>query len=283
MTDERDDPRPSNAASGAHTDFRDEMSYGGYLRLDQLLDCQSPRSAEHDEMLFLIIHQSTELWLKLVIHELSAAMALIAEGALRPSFKMLARVARIQAQLIQSWDTLSTLTPADYLAFRDALGHASGFQSAQYRTVEFLLGNKQRDRLAPHAHDSETHDALRQTLESPGIYDEVLMLLGRAGFAIDKSVLERDWAEPHRPNESVLAAWHAIYTNTERHWDLYELGEKLVDLEDAFQQWRFRHLTTVERIIGRKRGTGGTAGVGYLQNALATRFFPELWSVRTEL
>ncbi len=271
------------AHEGAHTDFRAEMSYGDYLRLDRLLACQKPLTARHDEVLFVIIHQAAELWMKLVIHELSAAIACIKHDDLQPAFKMTARVSRIQNQLIQSWDVLSTLTPADYMTFRGALGRASGFQSYQYRMIEFLLGNKSRAMLAPHRHRPDIHRALDIALEAPSLYDEALRLLARRGFTIATAVTERDFSQPYRPHRSVEAAWLAIYRDTERHWDLYELAEELVDLEDSFQQWRFRHVTTVERIIGSKRGTGGTAGVAYLRKALDIRFFPELWDLRTTL
>ncbi len=271
------------AHEGAHTDFRAEMSYGDYLRLDRLLACQKPLTARHDEVLFVIIHQAAELWMKLVIHELSAAIACIKHDDLQPAFKMTARVSRIQNQLIQSWDVLSTLTPADYMTFRGALGRASGFQSYQYRMIEFLLGNKSRAMLAPHRHRPDIHRALETALEAPSLYDEALRLLARRGFTIATAVTERDFSQPYRPHRSVEAAWLAIYRDTERHWDLYELAEELVDLEDSFQQWRFRHVTTVERIIGSKRGTGGTAGVAYLRKALDIRFFPELWDLRTAL
>jgi tryptophan 2,3-dioxygenase len=264
---------------GAHTDFSAAMSYGDYLQLDALLALQKPLSGEHDELLFVVIHQTAELWMKLALHELRLARAEIRAERLPPAFKALARVSRIQAQLIQSWDVLSTLTPADYARFRPALGRASGFQSWQYRLIEFLLGNKQAAMLAPHRHRADLHAALA----APSLYDEAIRLLARRGFAIDRSVLERDVRQPYRSDPSVRAAWLAIYRDTGRHWELYELAEELVDLEDWFQQWRFRHVTTVERIIGRKPGTGGTAGVAYLRKALDIRFFPELWEVRTEI
>jgi tryptophan 2,3-dioxygenase len=270
-------------SSGAHTDFSRAMSYGDYLRLDQLLSAQAPLSACHDEMLFIIIHQATELWMKLVLHELDAAIGMIRADTLPPAFKALARVSRIQAQLIQSWDVLSTLTPADYSSFRSTLGQSSGFQSYQYRAIEFRLGNKNAGMLAPHRHLEARRGALEQALRAPSLYDEAIALLARRGFAVDDAVLRRDFAEPYRPNDSVRAAWLAVYRETAAHWDLYELAEELVDLEDWFQQWRFRHVTTVERIIGRKPGTGGTAGVAYLRKALDIRFFPELWDVRTEI
>lgn len=273
----------SGLPDGAHTDFAGGVSYAGYLELDQVLGAQRPLSEEHDELLFIIIHQASELWMKLVLHELKAARERIREDDLRPAFKMLARVAAIQTQLIQSWSVLSTMTPADYLKFRDVLGHASGFQSHQYREIEFLLGNKNPALLKPHAHRADVHDGLRATLEAPSLYDEVILLLARQGFEIDDDVTTRDWANAHTVNDSVLRAWSAVYRDTQTHWGLYELAEKLVDLEDSFQQWRFRHLKTVMRIIGFKRGTGGTAGVSYLERALQYRLFPELWDLRTEL
>jgi tryptophan 2,3-dioxygenase len=270
-------------ASGAHTDFSAAMSYGDYLHLDELLAAQHPLSAQHDEMLFIIIHQATELWMKLALHELRAALAFIRGDTLSPAFKALARVSRVQAQLIQSWDVLSTLTPADYMSFRSRLGHASGFQSLQYRLIEFTIGNKNAGMMEPHRHLPERHAELAAALRAPSLYDEAVALLARRGFAIDAAVLGRDVALPYVADETVKQAWLAVYRDTARHWELYELAEELVDLEDWFQQWRFRHVTTVERIIGRKRGTGGTAGVAYLRKALDIRFFPELWDLRTEL
>ena len=277
-----------NLPTGAHTDFREAMTYGDYLALDDLLSCQKPLSDQHDEMLFVIIHQATELWMKLVLHEISEAMRILAsvsgaDGDIRPAFKMLARVSRIQSQLIQSWDVLSTLTPADYMKFRDLLGQSSGFQSPQYRMIEFMLGNKNPAMLEPHRARPDIHDRLEATLDAPSLYDETIRLLARRGFDIAPECIERDWRTRYSGHASVRAAWLEIYRNTETHWDLYELGEELVDLEDWFQQWRFRHVTTVERIIGRKRGTGGTSGVDYLQNALNIRFFVDLWDIRTEL
>ena len=268
---------------GIETDLDGRLTYGRYLRLDRLLDCQSPVSDSHDEMLFIVIHQASELWLKLMIHELRAARAQIVADELQPGFKMLARVTRIQAQMIQSWDVLSTLTPADYLAFRHRLGPASGFQSHQYRLVEFLLGNRQPAALAVHRQTPAIHAELATELARPSLYDEALRLLARRDFAIPAACLERDWSECHQPQASVRAAWGTIYRNATAHWDLYELAEELVDLEDGFRQWRFRHVTTVERIIGRRRGTGGSSGVDYLNRALDVTLFPELWEVRTEL
>jgi tryptophan 2,3-dioxygenase len=274
---------PPTPTSGAHTDFAGSMSYGDYLHLDRLLDAQRPLSKNHNEMLFIVQHQTTELWLKLVLHELKAATAHIRGGDLAPAFKMLARVSRIMAQLIQAWDVLSTLTPSEYLDFRHTLGRASGFQSHQYRAIEFLLGNKRRDMLAAFRHRADIHGELSALLASPSLYDESIRLLARRGFVIEGVALERVWGEAYHPNASVQAAWMAVYRDTARYWDLYELGEELVDLEDFFRQWRFRHVTTVERIIGGKPGTGGTKGVAYLRALLDTRLFPELWDLRTEL
>ncbi len=268
---------------GAATEFEDAMSYGDYLGLERLLACQEPRSEQHDEMLFIVIHQATELWLKLVLHELAAAMMHICVDDLPPAFKMLARVSRIQAQLIQSWDVLSTLTPADYMTFRAELGNASGFQSYPYRLIEFTLGNKNPAMLKPHRHDRAAHAQLNDALEAPSLYEEAICLLTRRGLGIDAAQIKLDWRDTQRADDSVRRAWLAVYRDTEAHWDLYELAENLVDLEDRFQQWRFQHITTVARIIGDKRGTGGTSGVNYLHHALDMRFFPELWQVRTEL
>jgi tryptophan 2,3-dioxygenase len=270
-------------AAEAHTDFAGAMSYGDYLQLDTLLGAQKLQSGYHDEMLFIIIHQASELWMKLTLHEVDAARRLIRADDLSPAFKHLARVSRIQSQLIQSWDVLSTMTPSDYTQFRDALGQSSGFQSAQYRLIEFAFGNKQSAMIAPHRHREDLRGRLQRALEEPSLYDEAIRLLARRGFAIDASVLERDVREPYSSNTSVLTAWTRVYENPKQYWDLYQLAEELIDLEDWFQQWRFRHVTTVQRIIGRKRGTGGTAGVGYLRQVLDVTFFPELWDVRTEL
>jgi len=269
--------------SGAHTDFSGEMSYGDYLQLDRLLDAQRPLSPNHNEMLFIIQHQTTELWMKLVIHELKAATQQLRQDELAPAFKMLARVSRIMAQLIQAWDVLSTLTPSEYMDFRTLLGRSSGFQSHQYRAIEFLLGNKRAELLAPFRHRAEIHAELAALLAAPSIYDEAIRLLARRGLAIADAALARDWSATYRPDPSVEAAWMSVYRDTERYWDLYELGEELVDLEDFFRQWRFRHVTTVERIIGGKPGTGGTQGVAYLRSLLEIRLFPELWDLRTAL
>ena len=277
-------PGPRPAHEGAHVDFSSgEMSYGDYLVLDQLLAAQRPRSGQHDEMLFIIQHQTTELWLKLIRHELGAARDRVRADDLQPAFKMLARVGRIMTQLIQAWDVLATLTPSEYTAFRGALGRASGFQSYQFRLIEFMLGNKQRAMIDPHRRRADLAAALEAELVAPSIYDEAIRLLARRGVAISPPALDRDFGVPYVADPSVEAAWTAVYRDPERHWDLYELGEELVDLEDFFRQWRFRHVTTVERIIGWKPGTGGTAGVAYLRKLLDVRLFPELWDLRTQL
>jgi tryptophan 2,3-dioxygenase len=265
---------------GAHTDFADEMSYGDYLGLDQLLAAQHPRTDNHNEMLFIIQHQTTELWMKLMLHELRAARLRIRSDDLQPAFKMAARVSRIMAQLIQAWDVLSTLTPSEYLDFRGSLGHASGFQSHQYRLIEFVLGNKKEGMIAPHRHRADIAAELETELASPSLYDEAIRLLGRRGFPVQA---ERDFRQTRTADPAVEAAWTAVYRDPSHHWDLYELAEELVDLEDYFRQWRFRHVTTVERIIGGRRGTGGTAGVPYLRGLLEIRLFPELWDLRTRL
>jgi tryptophan 2,3-dioxygenase len=264
-------------------DFRQNMSYADYLGLDKILSAQNLLSGHHDETLFLIIHQASELWMKLVLHELSAARQLVITNDLGSAFKLLARVSKVQNQLKQSWDVLATMTPADYVAFRDALGHSSGFQSYQYRMIEFILGNKNAAMIEVHRHDEQIYDRVKNSLNTPSLYDECLKLLHRRGLKIPAEYLNRDWSEPYEENDAVRDAWLEIYRDTETYWDLYELAEKLVDVEDNFQQWRFRHMTTVKRVIGFKRGTGGTAGVGYLAKALNLRFFPELWSLRTEI
>jgi len=268
---------------GARLDFSGAMSYGDYLQLDQVLGAQRPRSRDHNEMLFIVQHQASELWMKLVIHELAAARDHVRSDDLQPAFKMLARVSRIMAQLVQSWDVLATLTPAEYSSFRDALGASSGFQSFQYRMIEFLLGNKDAARMEPHRHRPELYAALEALNRSPSLYDEAIRVLARRGFTIDPECVERDWSALHAYNESVCQAWVQVYRSTAEHWDLYELAEKLVDLEDAFRQWRFRHATTVERVIGMKRGTGGTSGVNYLRRVIEVELFPELWRARTAL
>ncbi|MHC0036967.1 tryptophan 2,3-dioxygenase [Pseudoneobacillus sp. C159] len=259
------------------------MTYGDYLRLDQILSNQIRLSDHHDEMLFIIIHQTSELWMKLILHELNSAIVSIEKGDLSTSFKRLARVSRIQAQIIQSWDVLSTLTPSEYIEFRDVLGQSSGFQSYQYRMIEFALGYKTKHILKIYEKDAELHQKLKRALEAPSIYDVAIKALARAGFDINPDVLSRDFSTLYQGDETVKDAWLEVYRNVEKYWDLYELAEELVDIEDSLQQWRFRHMKTVERIIGHKVGTGGSSGVTYLKKVLDHRFFPELWDVRTEL
>lgn len=266
-----------------HWDLGESQSYGEYLGLSQILSAQRPVSFEHDEMLFIIIHQASELWMKLCLHELTAAREHIRRDDLGPSFKMLARVSRIQQQLVQSWDVLATMTPAEYSLFRNQLGRASGFQSVQYRMLEFIIGNKNADTIEVHRRDPQSYDELQRALHSPSIYDETLRLLSRRGFEIPGEYLDRDWSQPYQPSKQVAAAWLAVYHSVDDNWDLYDLAEKLVDLDHKFQLWRFSHMKTVERIIGYKRGTGGTGGVSYLNKALELRFFPELWTIRTSM
>jgi tryptophan 2,3-dioxygenase len=266
-----------------HWDLGESQSYGEYLALNQLLSAQRPVSMEHDEMLFIIIHQASELWMKLCLHELTAAREHIRRDDLGPSFKMLARVSKIQAQLVQSWDVLATMTPAEYSLFRNQLGRSSGFQSVQYRMLEFIIGNKIADTIEVHKRDKQAYEDLQRALRTPSIYDEALRLLSRRGFEIPQEYLDRDWSQPYQPSKQVAAAWLAVYHSVDDNWDLYDLAEKLVDLDHKFQLWRFSHMKTVERIIGYKRGTGGTGGVSYLAKALELRFFPELWMVRTSM
>jgi tryptophan 2,3-dioxygenase len=268
---------------GAHADFARDMSYGDYLRLDLLLSAQQPITGHHDEVLFIVQHHTMELWMRLIVHEVEAARVAIREDRMRESFKMLTRVARTFEQLNSSWDVLRTLTPSEYSEFRGALGRSSGFQSWQYRAIEYLLGNKNAALLKPHAHAPDVVADLRAHLEAPSLYDEVQRALARAGYAVDASHLGRDLTEPYAPHPSVLEAWRVIYADPSAHWTAYELGEKLVDLEDYFRRWRFNHVTTVERIIGGKTGTGGTSGTSYLRRQLDVVLFPELWDVRTVL
>ena len=269
--------------SGARTDFARTMSYGDHLQLEQLLSAQQPLSGDHHEMMFIIQHQTSELWMKLMLHELTAAQACVRQDDLDPAFKMLARVTRIMEQLVSAWSVLTTLTPSEYNGFRPSLGQASGFQSFQYRCIEFALGNKNAAMLKPHAHAPERLTQVQASFEAPSLYDDTIQLMARQGLAIDAACLQRDWTQAHSHNASVQAAWKTIYSKPQAHWALYQLGEKLTDIEEAFRLWRFRHLTTVQRVIGFKPGTGGTNGVGYLQKMLDVVLFPELWAVRTEL
>jgi tryptophan 2,3-dioxygenase len=259
------------------------MTYSGYLQLDGILQAQHPLSTAHDEMLFIVQHQTSELWMKLAIHELSATCRLIAADDLQPAFKTLSRVSRILEQLNSAWDVLRTMTPSEYTEFRSLLGQSSGFQSWQYRVIEFLVGNKNAAMTQIHAGDQAIAERLEAVRLAPSIYDLTIRLLHRRGLGIDKAVLDRDVSAPHAASDSVLNAWLSVYREPARFWELYELAEKLVDFEDYFRRWRFNHVTSVERIIGFKRGTGGTSGVSYLRKMLDVVLFPELWQVRTQL
>jgi tryptophan 2,3-dioxygenase len=268
---------------GAQLNFSEDMSYGDYLKLDQVLSAQHPLSPEHNEMLFIVQHQTSELWMKLMLHELQAAVACVAADRLPEAFKMLARVSRIMEQLVHAWDVLATMTPPEYTAIRPYLSNSSGFQSAQYRRIEFMLGNKNAAMLKPHAHRPDLLAQVEQAYRSPSLYDEALRLVARRGIKVPDSALQRDWTLPYAVDEGVKTAWLEVYRDPSKHWDLYQMAEELVDLEDAFRLWRFRHVTTVERVIGFKRGTGGTGGVSYLRKMLDVVLFPELWTLRTEL
>ena len=268
---------------GAKLDFTQDMSYGDYLHLDAVLSAQHPRSPDHNEMLFIVQHQTSELWMKLMLHELRAAMAAVAGDELGTAFKTLARVSRIMEQLVHAWDVLATMTPPEYSAIRPFLANSSGFQSWQYRCIEFSLGNKNAAMLSPHQHRADLLAQVQAAHAAPSLYDEALRLLSRRGIAVPASHTERDWSLPYVASPAVEAAWLEVYRDPSRHWDLYQLGEELTDLEDAFRLWRFRHVTTVERIIGFKRGTGGTSGVGYLRKMLDVVLFPEIWTLRTAL
>jgi tryptophan 2,3-dioxygenase len=265
------------------TDFQKAMSYGDYLHLDKILSSQLRLSNHHDEMLFIIIHQTSELWMKLILHEVTEAIQFIRKNDLEPSFKILSRVSRIQQQLIQSWSVLSTLTPSEYLEFRDKLGQSSGFQSYQNRLIEFALGNKNAHTLAVYQHQTELYKKMQEALHKPSIYDAAIHALVARGIPVDDEVLNRDLSKKYEPNLSVEEAWLTVYRNVDQYWDLYELAEKLVDIGHQQQIWRFNHMSTVERIIGHKKGTGGSSGVTYLKRVLDQHFFPELWSIRTKL
>jgi tryptophan 2,3-dioxygenase len=266
-----------------HWDLGSSQSYSEYLRLDRLLDAQQPLSAEHDEMLFIVVHQVSELWMRLMLHELHGVMECVQRDQLAHSFKMLERVGRVQGQLLAVWEVLSSMTPSDYSSFRNVLGRSSGFQSLQYRLLEFTLGNKNADMIEVHRRNELEYQTLARALGAPSLYDEVLRLLSQRGYGVPPAALSRDFSQPYVPSKQVTAAWLAVYHNAEKDWDLYELAERLVDLDHRFQLWRFQHMKTVERIIGYKPGTGGTAGVSYLAKALRLRLFPELWEVRTSM
>ena len=268
---------------GAQLDFSKDMSYSDYLHLDPILSAQHPLSPAHDEMLFIVQHQTSELWMKLLLHELSAAVKCVADDDLGSAFKMLARVSKIMEQLVHAWDVLATMTPPEYSAIRPYLSNSSGFQSWQYRCIEFACGNKQPAMLEQHRHRPNRLAEVEAALHQPSLYDESLRLLHRRGISVPAAALQRDVTAPYVGDKGVEAAWLQVYRDPDAHWDLYQLGEELVDLEDAFRLWRFRHLTTVQRIIGFKTGTGGTAGVSYLRAMLDVELFPELWSIRTSL
>jgi tryptophan 2,3-dioxygenase len=267
----------------AQLDFSQSMSYGDYLHLDEILKAQHPLSPAHDEMLFIVQHQTSELWMKLMLHELTAATRCIATEQLPDAFKMLARVSRIMEQLVGAWTVLSTMTPPEYTAMRPYLASSSGFQSAQYRCIEFALGNKNAAMLKPHAHRADLLAQVDAAYRAPSLYDESLRLLARRGLPVPASQVDRDWTQPYEASDAVEQAWLVVYRDPRQHWDLYQLGEKLTDIEDAFRLWRFRHVTTVERVIGFKRGTGGTGGVSYLRKMLDVVLFPEIWTLRTSL
>lgn len=267
----------------AQLDFSQSMSYGDYLQLDSILSAQKPLSPAHDELLFIVQHQTSELWMKLMLHELHAAIRCVAADDLHSAFKMLARVSKIMSQLVHAWDVLATMTPPEYSAMRPFLASSSGFQSAQYRCIEFALGNKNAAMLKPHAHRPDLLALVQAAYEAPSLYDEALRLMARRGLAVPASHLQRDWTQPYVASPEVEAAWLVAYRDPRQHWELYQLGEKLTDLEDSFRLWRFRHVTTVERVIGFKRGTGGTGGVSYLRKMLDVVLFPEIWTLRTNL
>jgi tryptophan 2,3-dioxygenase len=267
----------------AQLDFSQSMSYSDYLHLDQVLGAQHPLSPDHNEMLFIVQHQTSELWMKLMLHELQAAIGCVAQDELGSAFKMLARVSRIMEQLVHAWDVLATMTPPEYSAIRPYLANSSGFQSAQYRCIEFALGNKNAAMLKPHQHRPDLLAKVQAAYEAPSLYDQALRLLARRGIAVPQDHTERDWTGPYQASDAVTDAWLVVYRDPKKYWDLYQLGEELTDLEDAFRLWRFRHVTTVERVIGFKRGTGGTGGVSYLRKMLDVVLFPEIWSLRTSL
>jgi tryptophan 2,3-dioxygenase len=278
-------PKPEDIVHAEHAqlDFSRDMSYGDYLQLDTILQAQKPLSPDHNEMLFIVQHQTSELWMKLMLHELNAAIAAVAGDQLPRAFKMLARVSRIMEQLVHAWDVLATMTPPEYSAIRPYLANSSGFQSWQYRCIEFRLGNKNPAMLKPHEHHEERLAIVRAAHEAPSLYDEAIRLLARRGLPMPASHVQRDWTKPYEASKEVEQAWLTVYRAPEKHWDLYQLGEELTDLEDAFRLWRFRHVTTVERVIGFKRGTGGTGGVSYLRKMLDVVLFPEIWQLRTDL
>ena len=274
---------PRELEKGIHVDLARQETYAGYLKLDRLLDAQSPRSSQHDEMLFIIQHQTSELWMKLMLHELDRALECVKRDDLSATFKIFARIAHIQRMLFEQWAVLETMTPSEYLTFRDALGKSSGFQSYQYRAIEFMLGNKDANSLLPHRDSPEIHAWLKARLEQPSLYDEFLRFLHRKGHPVPEDHVQRDFTQPYVKSDAIVKIFKHVYEQPEGNWAAYEMAEKLVDVEERFQLWRFRHMKTVHRIIGLKMGTGGSSGVTFLQRALGLTFFPELWDVRTEL
>ena len=284
MTDPTSRPQKVDLSDEkVHWDLGASQSYADYLQLDKLLDAQKPNSFEHDEMLFIIVHQASELWMRLFLHELETVFEFVRRDNLDPSFKRLSRISQVQDQLLAVWGILSTMTPYDYSAFRNQLGRSSGFQSPQYRQLEFLLGNKNADMVVVHKRDPKSYETLKRALVGPSLYDEVLRLLSRRGYGVPEDYLSRDFSLPYVASKQVAGAWLGVYHNAEKDWDLYELAERLVDLDHKFQLWRLHHLKTVERVIGYKSGTGGTAGVSYLAKALELKFFPELWTIQTSM
>jgi tryptophan 2,3-dioxygenase len=284
MNDSPDTPaRVDLSGEPVHWDLGSSQSYGEYLQIRTLLSAQKTISDAHDEVMFITVHHVSELWIRLMLHELELVRDCVVRDNLDPSFKALQRIARVQSQLFGVWEVLATMSPSDYMTFRNLLGRSSGFQSAQYRLLEFSLGNKNADMIRVHERSPEDHERLKRALHAPSLYDEVLRLLSRRGYGIPAELLDRDFSRPYVASKAVTGAWLGVYHNAETDWDLYELAEGLVDLDHRFQLWRFQHMKTVERIIGHKRGTGGTSGVSYLARALDLKFFPELWLARTSL
>lgn len=283
MSQGEDTGRVDLSGEGIHWDLGTSQSYGDYLQLARVLSAQQPVSAEHDEMMFIVVHQVSELWMRLFLHELQFVQRCVVRDDLDPSFKAMQRISKLQAQLFNVWEILATMTPSDYTQFRNQLGRSSGFQSVQYRLMEFGLGNKNADMIRVHQRNPDDYARLERALHAPSLYDEVLRLLSRRGYGVPQELLDRDFSQPYVSSKAVTGAWLGVYHNADKDWDLYELAEGLVDLDHRFQLWRFQHMKTVERIIGRKPGTGGTSGVSYLAKALELRFFPELWQARTSL
>lgn len=283
MNEDGNKGRVDLTGEGVHWDLGSSQSYGEYLQLARVLSAQQPVSGEHDEMMFIIVHQVSELWIRLFLHELEFVQRCVVRDDLDPSFKALQRISKVQAQLFGAWEIMATMTPSDYTLFRNQLGRSSGFQSMQYRLMEFGLGNKNADMIRVHQRNPEDYARLKRALHAPSLYDEVLRLLSRRGYGVPQELLDRDFSQPYASSKAVTGAWLGVYHNADKDWDLYELAEGLVDLDHRFQLWRFQHMKTVERIIGHKPGTGGTSGVSYLAKALELRFFPELWQARTSL